>query len=91
MAFDSDTPLRVAVVGAGLGGLAVSAALRQQGHVVEVCFVYSAHSVFFRIIYLERFSKHRTRMQKMVLVLRFLQMERKPCNVLDTNEIISIR
>jgi len=41
MTSGGNAPLRVAVVGAGLGGLAVSAALRQQGHVVEVCFVYS--------------------------------------------------
>jgi len=47
MALDGGAPLRVAVVGAGLGGLAVSAALRQQGHVVEVCFVYSAHFCLF--------------------------------------------
>ena len=41
MTSGGNAPLRVAVVGAGLGGLAVSAGLRQQGHVVEVCFVYS--------------------------------------------------
>ncbi|KAF5347321.1 hypothetical protein D9756_009911 [Leucocoprinus leucothites] len=32
----SSDPLRVAVVGGGIAGLAVSAALRQQGHVVEI-------------------------------------------------------
>lgn len=36
MTSGGNAPLRVAVVGAGLGGLAVSAALRQQGHVVEI-------------------------------------------------------
>jgi phytoene dehydrogenase-like protein len=36
-------PLRAGVVGGGLGGLAVAAALRQQGHAVQCC----SSSVFF--------------------------------------------
>jgi hypothetical protein len=34
------TPLRIFVVGAGLGGLAAAASLRRQGHRVEVRFLW---------------------------------------------------
>lgn len=34
-----DRPLKVLVIGAGIGGLSAAIALRQQGHEVEVCCI----------------------------------------------------
>lgn len=38
---NAESGLRVLVIGAGIGGLTVAIALRQQGHHVEVCPLFS--------------------------------------------------
>lgn len=43
-------PLKIIIVGAGIGGLAASIALRQAGHVVEVRIIFVPGPKFLQLI-----------------------------------------